>query len=228
MWESAVPSRTFQWQLVTFFRLLFAIHLLYSGGAYIFFGWVPSAYHDPASPVGRFMVELDQVGLYPLVKYLEFGLGLFALVNRFTPLVAVMEFPITVMIAYLNLFVEGAIAPRHYYTGIQELAINGIVLLGYGACYRSMLLMRNEPRWLWQQPLRAAAGKSPEPTARSGNTMPIWLFFLGFMAVIMAASWFMGSADRRLPPRDWLPPLLSFIGMLALQRFTRPATEMQA
>ena len=86
-----MASRTFQWQLVTFFRLLFASHLLYSGGAYIFFGWVPSAYHDPASPVGRFMVELDRVGLYPLVKYLEFGLGLFALVNRFTPLVAVMD-----------------------------------------------------------------------------------------------------------------------------------------
>lgn len=218
-----MTSRTFQWQLVTFFRLLFASHLLYSGGAYIFFGWVPSAYHDPASPVGRFMVELDQVGLYPLVKYLEFGLGLFALVNRFTPLVAVMEFPITVMIAYLNLFVEGAHAPRHYYTGIQELVINGMVLLGYGAYYRSMLLMRNAPRWLWEQP-----GTRPEPPEQAGSGVPIWLFFAGFMAVVMAASWFLGSADRRLPPRDWLPPLASFVVMLALQRLTRPAAEVRA
>lgn len=218
-----MTSRSFQWQLVTFFRLLFASHLLYSGGAYIFFGWVPSAYHDPASPVGRFMVELDQVGLYPLVKYLEFGLGLFALVNRFTPLVAVMEFPITVMIAYLNLFVEGAIAPRHYYTGIQELLINGMVLLGYGACYRSMLVMRNEPCWLWQQLERRPA--SPE---QARSEVPIWLFFAGFMAVVMAASWFMGSVDRRLPPRDWLPPLLSFVAMLGLQRFARPNPEVRA
>ena len=218
-----MTSRPFQWQFVTFFRLLFAAHLLYSGGAYIFFGWVPSAFHNPASPVGRFMVELDQVGLYPLVKYLEFGLGLFALVNRFTPLVAVMEFPITVMIAYLNLFVEGAHAPRHYYTGIQELVINGMVLLGYGACYRAMLLPRNEPRWLWQQP---GSGLTPPEPSRSG--LPIWLFFAGFMAVVMAASWFLGSVDRRLPPRDWLPPLASFIGMLALQHFTRPAREVQA
>lgn len=218
-----MTSRTFQWQLVTFFRLLLASHLLYSGGAYIFFGWVPSAYHDPASPVGRFMVELDQVGLYPLVKYLEFGLGLFALVNRFTPLVAVMEFPITVMIAYLNLFVEGAHAPRHYYTGIQELVINGMVLLGYGACYRSMLLMRNEPRWLWQQP-----ETRPAPPEQAPSGVPIWLFFAGFMVVVMAASWFLGSVDRRLPPRDWLPPLLSFIAMLALQRLARPVAEVRA
>lgn len=215
-----MPARPFQWQLVTFFRILFATHLLYSGGAYIFFGWVPSAYHDPASPVGRFMVELDQVGLYPLVKYLEFILGLFALSNRFVPLVAVMEFPITVMIAYLNLFVEGAIAPRHYYTGVQELAINGMVLLGYGACYRAMLGMRNEPRWLWQGPDR-----TPD---RPGNPTAIWLVFIALMVVVMSASWFMGSADRRLPPRDWLPPLLSFLAMLGLQRLTRPAPETRA
>ena len=149
-----MQSKSFQWQFVTFFRILFASHLLYSGGAYIFFGWVPSAFYNPASPVGQFMVELDKVGLYPLVKYIEFTLGLLALVNRFTPLVAVMEFPITVMIAYLNIFVEGSHEARHYYTGVQELVINGMVLLGYGACYRSMLAMRNEPRWLWEAPGR--------------------------------------------------------------------------
>ena len=124
-----MQSQAFQWQFVTFFRILFAAHLLYSGGAYIFFGWVPSAMGDPNSPVGRFMVELDNVGLYPLVKYIEFFPGLLALSNRFTPLAAVMEFPITVIIAYLNIFVESALASRHLYTGVQELVINGIVLL---------------------------------------------------------------------------------------------------
>lgn len=212
-------STTFQWQFVTFFRILFASHLLYSGGAYIFFGWVPSAFHNPASPVGHFMVELDKVGLYPIVKYIEFALGLLALSNRFTPLAAVMEFPITIMIAYLNIFVEGSLAARHYYTGIQELVINGMVLLGYGAYYRSMLNMHNQPRWLWEAPESAP---SPSAAATPGNgALPIWLFFLGFMAIVMAASWFMGAPDRRLPPRDWLPPLLSFVAMLALQRFNK-------
>lgn len=218
-----MQQRTLQWQFVTFFRILFAVHLLYSGGAYIFFGWVPSAFFNPASPVGRFMVELDKIGLYPLVKYTEFGLGLLALADRFTPLVAVMEFPITVMIAYLNIFVEGAIAPRHYYTGVQELAINVTVLLGYGAYYRSMLGARNAPRWLWQSHERSPT--TPEPPA---NPLHIWLIFAVLMAAVMAASWFLGSADRRLPPRDWLPPVLSFVAMLALQRFTRPAAGAHA
>ncbi|HQS68520.1 MULTISPECIES: hypothetical protein [unclassified Novosphingobium] len=215
-----MQPKTLQWQFVTFARILFAIHLLYSGGAYIFFGWVPSAFFNPASPVGRFMVELDTIGLYPLVKYLEFTLGLFALANRFTPLVAVMEFPITIMIAYLNLFVEGAIAPRHYYTGVQELAINVAVLLGYGAYYRSMLNARNAPKWLWQ-----SADERPPAAERSASQLPIWLIFAGLMAVVMAASWFLGSADRRLPPRDWLPPVLSFVTMLALMRVASPAVE---
>lgn len=219
-------SRTFKWQFVTFFRILFASHLLYSGGAYIFFGWVPAAFHNPNSPAGQFMVELDRIGLYPLVKYLEFGLGALALVNRFTPLVAVMEFPITIMIAYLNLFVEGKLAPRHYYTGIQELAINGIVLLGYSAYYRSMLNMRNEPQWLWEAP----GGASPHVSQANsqGAARQMWLFFLAYVVVVMAASWLTGSTDRRLPPRDWLPPLLAFVVMLGLQRYSRPASKDQA
>lgn len=211
-----MPSRSFQWQFVTFFRILFASHLLYSGGAYIFFGWVPSAFYNPASPVGHFMVELDKVGLYPLVKYIEFMLGLLALVNRFTPLVAVMEFPITVMIAYLNIVVEGPHGARHYYTGVQELAINGMVLLGYGAYYRSMLGMRNAPRWLWQTP-----DSKPGRAEAADGTRAMVLCFIAIMVLVMAASWFMGSADRRLPPRDWLPPLASFIAMLALRLASR-------
>lgn len=211
-------SESFIWQIVTFFRILFASHLLYSGGAYVFFDWVPTAFNDPVSPVGQFMVELDKVGLYPLVKYLEFTLGLFALVNRFTPLVAVMELPITIMIAYLNLFIEGPLVHRHYYTGVQELTINGMVLLGYGAYYRSMLNMRNQPRWLWE-----AIESDPAPTTETGtkgSSLHIWLFFLTYIMLVVAASWFTGSIDRRLPPRDWLPPLLAFFAMLGLQRLT--------
>lgn len=220
-----MQSTKFRWQFVTFFRLLFASHLLYSGGAYIFFGWVPSAFLNPVTPVGQFMVELDKIGLYPLVKYIEFTLGLLALFNRFTPLVAVMELPITIMIAYLNIFVESTFDTRHYYTGVQELLINAMVLLGYGAYYRSMLNMRNEPRWLWQVPDSVPA--SPPGMKPEGNSLFIWLFFVGFMATVLAASWFLGPADRRLPPRDWFPPLVSFIAMLSLYRFARPQGSVQ-
>jgi len=116
-----MKDKEFHWQLITFFRVLFAFHLIYSGAAYVFFGWVPSAFHNPASPVGRFMVELDSVGLYPLVKYIELFLGVLVLSNRFVAVAAVAELPITIIISYLNIFVEGAIDARHYYTGVQEL-----------------------------------------------------------------------------------------------------------
>ena len=226
-----MKSKAFQWQFVTFFRLLFAVHLLYSGGAYIFFGWVPWDVYKPASPVVQFLIELDKIGMYPLVKYIEFFLGLLALSNRFTPLAAVMEFPITVVIAYLNIFVEGALVSRHYYTGVQELTINAMVLLGYGGYYRSMLNMRNQPCWLWERPEPAAGEKAPAPARPGGlGTPQIWIFFIVFMAVVLSASWFLGSVDRRLPPRDWLPPVLAFAGMLIAQVFAgnRAASRLAA
>ena len=212
-------SKAFQWQFTTFVRILFGLHLVYSGAAYVFFGWVPSAFHNPASPVGHFMVELDRIDLYPVVKHIELVLGLLVLSNRFAPLAAVMELPITIMIAYLNIFVEGAIAPRHYYTGIQELAINGAVLLGYGAYYRTMLEPRARPQWLFSPLEPSAEAASAAGTSRA-IAPAMWLCFLGVMAAVLAASWFLGSADRRLPPRDWFPPLAAFVAMLALSRFS--------
>lgn len=213
-------SNEFQWQFITFFRILFGLHLLYSAGAYVFFGWVPAAFHNPASPAGHFMAELDKIHLYGVVKYVELVLGLLIIGNRLVPLAAAMELPITLMIAYLNLVIEGPIEPRHYYTGVQELLINGIVLLGYGAYFRSVLTVHARPKWL-SHPLES----DPAPPARNAAsssraiTMQMWLVFLCFMVVVMAASWFMGSAARRLPPRDWLPPLAAFAVMAALFQF---------
>ena len=181
-------SKAFQWQFTTFVRILFGLHLVYSGAAYVFFGWVPSAFHNPASPVGHFMVELDRIDLYPVVKHIELLLGILVLSNLFVPLAAVMELPITIMIAYLNIFVEGAIAPRHYYTGIQELAINGAVLLGYGAYYRTMLEPRARPQWVFS-PL--------EPSAEAASA--------GDVAVLHRRDG--GGAGRLLVSRLGRPPL---------------------
>ncbi|RYE04093.1 MAG: hypothetical protein EOP61_01870, partial [Sphingomonadales bacterium] len=199
-------SKQFQWQLITFFRILFGFHLLYSAGAYVFFGWVPAAFHNPASPAGHFMAELDKIHLYGVVKYVELVLGLLIIGNRLVPLAVAMELPITLMIAYLNLVIEGPLEPRHYYTGVQELFINGILLLGYGAYYRSVLTVDARPRWLGA-PLGSGSMPTTENAAASSRriTAPMWLVFLGFMVAVVAASWFLGSAARRLPPRDWLP-----------------------
>jgi hypothetical protein len=215
-------SNQFQWQFITFFRILLGLHLLYSAGAYVFFGWVPAAFHNPASPAGHFMAELDRIHLYGVVKYVELVLGLLIISNRLVPLAAAMELPITLMIAYLNLVIEGPLEPRHYYTGVQELVINGIVLLGYGAYYRSVLTVRARPQWL-SQALESPSAPSAETAGLSSRavTVQMWLVFLVFMVAVMSASWFLGSAARRLPPRDWLPPLASFAAMALLFRFRR-------
>lgn len=213
-------STQFQWQFITFFRILFGLHLLYSAGAYVFFGWIPAAFHNPASPAGHFMSELDKINLYGVVKYVELVLGVLIISNRLVPLAAAMELPITLMIAYLNLFIEGPLEHRHYYTGIQELVINGIVMLGYAAYYRSVLTVRARPKWLGhslesdQPPLTTDTAKSSRAV-----TAQMWLVFFAFMVIVMAASWFLGSAARRLPPRDWLPPLAAFAAMAALLQF---------
>lgn len=213
-----MKDREFHWQLITFFRLLFAAHLIYSGAAYVIFGWVPSAFYNEASPVGRFMVALDEIGLYAIVKYVELFLGIVILSNRFVALAAVAELPITLIIAYLNIFVEGALNTRHYYTGVQELTINAVVLFGYGAYYRTMLEPRPRPQWLWQQldTERALVGPARHPF----GTPQTWILFAVVMALVTAASWFLGPVDRKLPPRDWLPPLLAFVGTLGLFRLT--------
>lgn len=213
-----MKDREFHWQLVTFFRLLFAAHLIYSGTAYVLFGWVPSAFYDEASPVGQFMVALDDIGLYAIVKYVELFLGIVILSNRFVALAAVAELPITLIIAYLNIFVEGALDTRHYYTGVQELTINAVVLFGYGAYYRTMLEPRPRPQWLWQ-PLDTEPALEG-PAQHPFGAPQTWIMFAVVMALVVTASWLLGPVDRKLPPRDWLPPLLAFLGTLGLFRLT--------
>ena len=200
-------SRTFQWQFVTFFRFLFATHLLYSGGAYIFFGWVPSAMSDPLSPVGQFMAALDKIGLYPLVKYIEFTLGLLALSNRFTPLAAVMEFPILWSSPISNsrcrkFACVAAFLYRRTGTADQWHRAAGLWwILSHHAQHaqRTRLAVGNAKP--------GGKRRSMARTRRSFWHAADMDFFILFMIVIMAASWFLGSAARRLPPRDWLPPL---------------------
>ena len=212
-------TKKFDWQLITFFRMLFGIHLIYSGGAYVFFGWVPAVYHDPHSPVGQFLVALDRVEVYPFVKCMELFLGVSVLLNFFVAVAAVAEFPITIVIAFINIFVEGHLNPRHYFTGVQELLINGIVLLGYGTYYRDLLVARAKPGWLWQEREQAVASKPGDGPAPGFGTRGMLLFFVAFLIVTIAASWFTGSVERRLPPRDWLPPVLAFVCSIAAFRW---------
>lgn len=211
-----------KWQIATWLRVLFGMHLIYSGAAYVLFGYLPPVFQQPETMVGRFHMSLDELGLYSVVKYVEFFLGLLVLSNRFVPVAAVMELPITVIISYINIFVMGPIEHRHWFTGVQELFLNVSVLVAYGAYYRTMLYPKTRPQWLWNE-LDPAPLPSDQPARRPAQmgTLNTWLFFIIFMVLVMNASWFLGTATRRLPPRDWAPPIAAFVWMLAAYRLTR-------
>ncbi|MCC6480995.1 MAG: hypothetical protein IT554_01110 [Sphingomonadaceae bacterium] len=213
------PNTSAQWQIVTWIRLLFGLHLVYSGGAYVLLGYLPPIWGDATSMVGRFHMSLDELGLYPIVKYIELVLGLLVLTNRFVPLAAAAELPITVIISYINIFVQGPIEHRHLFTGVQELFLNVAVLVSYGAYFRTMLYPQTRPQWLWQE-LEAEPGHAAPASARpfTLGAPQTWAFFLIFMVLVMTASWFLGTPTRRWPPRDYVPPILAFVGMLISYR----------
>lgn len=128
-------------------RIAFAVHCLVSGLNY-YLEFVPPP-RIIVSPIMPYITEMTRVGLYDLIKIVEIVVGFCLLFNVAVPLALVMEFPLTVSIAYLNLFVDGE--PRQLYTGTKELLFNGILLLAYGNYYRGMLRWRAAPSPLWQR-----------------------------------------------------------------------------
>lgn len=211
-----------KWQIATWLRVVFGMHLIYSGAAFVLFHYLPPVFNQPETAFGRFHLSLAEMGLYPIVKWIELILGVFVLSNRFVPLAAVMEVPITVIISYSNIFVMGPIEHRHIYTGIQELSLNVAVLVSYGAYYRTMLYPRTRPQWLWNE-LQTDAPGQDDPAARPFRmgTPGMWTFFIAIMVVVLGASVLTATATRRLPPRDWAPPIAALVWTLAAYRLTR-------
>lgn len=124
-------------QLTDALRIYFALHLIYSSFRY----WVEKTQPPIPDPIGGpFMVSLNAMGIYPAVKALEGIVGFFLLVNRFVPLVLVLEVPISLNIFYLNTFITGA--PRQLITGPAELGINAALLFCYFRYYRPFLRAR--------------------------------------------------------------------------------------
>jgi uncharacterized membrane protein YphA (DoxX/SURF4 family) len=133
--------------MVLWLRLVFGVHLLYSGLAYAFAGWTPLDMQNGGNAAGKFLTMLNDVGLFPWVKYLEVVTGAMLICNLAVPLALILEFPLTIVIFFLNLFVSGE--GRHIYTGLQELFLNVTLLVAYGGYFASFLRVRSTPWWLW-------------------------------------------------------------------------------
>jgi len=142
------PSDESPWKyIVLWLRIVFGVHLLYSGLAYAIGGWIPPDVQKNLDPAEHFIVMLNNVGLYPWVKYQEIVAGAMLVANYAVPLALVIELPITIVIFYLNVLVNAS--GRHLYTGPQELFLNVSLLLAYGGYYANFLRTQTRPWWLW-------------------------------------------------------------------------------
>lgn len=113
-------------------QYFFGIHALVSGLVY-FLRPDHQAVMDNAL-AGPFQVSLEALGLFAMVKGIEVLVGLCLVFNRFVPLAAIFEMPISVMIFYLSVFIVGDV--RTIWTGPKELLCNIIVLLAYWGYFR--------------------------------------------------------------------------------------------
>lgn len=143
--------------LVLWLRLYFAIHYLASGLNYVIFNFVPDFSH--AGRVGPYLHAMADIGFYQVIKYLEVVLGTMLLFNLAVPL-AVIVMAGSVTIIYLNLFISPA--PRQLFTGLQELLLNGALLLAYGGYYANFCRIKTRPFWFWDGLSHASRAQARE------------------------------------------------------------------
>ena len=135
--------------VILWFRIFYGTHLTYSSLRHYLTDWnamVPDV-------GGRFVNSLVETGIYEIVKATEGVIGLCLLLNIFVPLVLVIEFPISLVIFWLNFVVVGT--GRQLYTGPQEVFLNGILMLFYFGYYKDLLTLRARP-----QPIGQGAGSN--------------------------------------------------------------------
>ena len=152
---------------ILWIRIVFGMHSLLSGINY-FHPMIPLP-GLVVSPAGKFIGEMDNVGLYAMIKGVEILLGLSLLTNRFVPLALVAELPTSVSIFYLNTFVDGG--PKQLFTGPRELFMNGILMLAYWPYYRALLTSHAVYAPIWRKGL-GADGRDPVSGSDQGRVMP--------------------------------------------------------
>jgi hypothetical protein len=138
-------TRDSRWFLiVTWLRLFFGAHLLFSGGRFILTGYVP----DIPGIGGDWQMANAALGIYQAVKYMECLFGIMLLTNRFVLLALILEMPATVNIFWLNTVIVAT--PRQLFTGPQELFLNGVLLLAYSGHIAAAVKPKLAPLWLWE------------------------------------------------------------------------------
>jgi hypothetical protein len=138
----AVASLAILW-----IRMDFGAHTLLSGADYFLRVFAPPAIDTSAA--GPFVAEMSRIGMYDLIKVVEVIAGLMIVLNVFTPLALILEFPITVSIFWLSVVVVGV--GRPVFTGWRELLFNAVLFAAYAGYYLPMLDPQARQRPLWDR-----------------------------------------------------------------------------
>lgn len=146
MGSQYMASKSPWYYVVHWLRFYFGAHLMFSGFRFITSGYVPLI---PGIGGVWWKANAD-IGIYQFIKYLEALTGVMIFTNRFALLGLILEMPATINILWLNLFIVASPAmPRQYYTGPQELFLNGFLLLAYSGWMYGAVKAKLEPLWIW-------------------------------------------------------------------------------
>lgn len=134
-------------------RLILGAWMLFWGLNY-FVGFIPE-------PMGvnshALRVAMSESGMFALAKAVEVALALSLLANRLVPLSLVTAFPITVIIAWIDLLIETS--PVTNLAGGITFALHVFLLIAFLPYYRSMIAWQADP--IDADPLRAWRGCDP-------------------------------------------------------------------
>lgn len=120
-----MASKSPWYYIIHWIRFYFGAHLLFSGIRYAVTGYVP----DIPGVGGEWVQANANIYLYQIIKYLEIVTGAMIFFNRLPLLGLILEMPATVNIFWLNtIIVASPEMPRQYFTGPQELFLNGFLL----------------------------------------------------------------------------------------------------
>ncbi|APA84753.1 hypothetical protein BJG93_04630 [Paraburkholderia sprentiae WSM5005] len=155
---------------VLWLRVYFGADLLWSGFRYLSTGWVPFI----PGIGGQYVQALDAIHMFYAVKAVEMLAGILLLTNRYVLLGAILEFPTSISIFWINTFIVAT--PRQLFSGPNQLLMNGLILLAYGG-YMANVFKPNKPLALWEgfkvdvwkEHLRLSKGAESTSTTKKSN-----------------------------------------------------------
>ena len=128
-------------RIITALRILFGVHFLFNGLNYVFhFIDIPK---PPAEMANVVMDALVNSGMFGIAKTVEVVTGLMLITNTYVPLALVLAFPVTIVIAYVDVMLTGV--PLYAGLGFVTFLWNGGLMLAYLRYYRSFLVRSATP-----------------------------------------------------------------------------------